>query len=80
MIGKSERFLLYLLRFYKLYFFFYYIKNKDKTNLLTDIKGNKLPVGNSKEEKNIRKRNEWSKIIEKVLLLQKFGFETEVIL
>lgn len=40
-----------------IYFFFYYIKNKDKTNLLTDIKGNKLPVGNSKEEKNIRKRN-----------------------
>jgi len=33
-----------------------------------------------KTAKNIKKRNEWSKIIEKVLLLQKFGFETEVIL
>lgn len=40
-----------------IYFFFYYIKNKDKTNLLTDIKGNKLPIGNSKKDKNIRKKN-----------------------
>ena len=40
-----------------IYFFFYYIKNKDKTNLLTDIKGNKLPTGNSKDDKNIRKKS-----------------------
>ena len=39
------------------YFFFYYIKRNDKTNLLTDIKGNKLPIGDSKKDKKIRNNN-----------------------
>lgn len=39
------------------YFFFYYIKRNDKTNLLTDIKGNKLPIGDSKKDKKMRNNN-----------------------
>ena len=39
------------------YFFFYYIKRNDKTNLLTDIKGNKLPIGDSKKDKKMRNKN-----------------------